>query len=122
MQPSALMGTAVVGVEFDPLLDKSYEATAIGRDIVDFLAWLETGGAAERTLDQYERDLSRGALMFPSTPITEWTDAELLHVARSFKPGGRRVRVAAYKSFFRWARGSRRIRENPTETLPRMKQ
>jgi integrase/recombinase XerD len=101
--------------------DKRYRDTALGRDVVDFLAWLELGGAAARTLDQYERDLSRGALMFPGKQITEWTDAELLHVARAFKPAERRVRVAAWRSFFRWARQTKRVRENPTETLPTIK-
>ena len=106
---------------FDPVRDKRYRETALGRDVVDFLAWLELGGAAARTLDQYERDLARGALMFPSTDIGNWTDAELLHVARSFKPAERRVRVAAWRSFFRWARQTKRVHENPTETLPTIK-
>ena len=74
------------GVGFDPLLDKRYHQTRLGRDVVDFLAWMELGGAASRTLDQYERDLSRGCLMFPGHSIEQWTDAELLHVARSFRP------------------------------------
>jgi integrase len=109
-------------VSFDPTRDKTYQSTRLGRDVADFLAWLELGGAASRTLDQYERDLSRGCLMFPNHAVGEWTDAELLHVARSFKPAERRVRVAAYRSFFKWARMSKRIRENPTETLPTIKQ
>jgi site-specific recombinase XerD len=110
---------SVVG--FDPLRDKRYQQTRLGRDVVDFLAWLELGGAASRTLDQYERDLSRGCLMFPSHSIEAWTDAELLHVARSFQPAERRVRVAAWRSFFKWARQTRRVSENPTETLPAIK-
>jgi integrase len=109
-------------VSFDPVRDKRYQQTRLGRDVADFLAWLELGGAASRTLDQYERDLSRGALMFPEKAIAEWTDAELLHVAKSFKPAERRVRVAAWRSFFKWARQTRRISENPTETLPTIKQ
>jgi integrase len=111
----------VSGVEFDPVRDKRYQSTRLGRDVVDFLAWLELGGAASRTLDQYERDLSRGCLMFPNAAIGEWSDAELLHVARSFKPAERRVRVAAWRSFFKWARQMKRISENPTETLPTIK-
>jgi integrase/recombinase XerD len=102
----------------DVMRDKRYQQSKLGREVVDFLAWLELGGAAPRTLDQYERDLSRGCLMFPNHSLAEWTDAELLHVAKSFKPGERRVRVAAWRSFFKWARQTRRITENPTETLP----
>jgi integrase len=111
----------VTVVSFDPTRDKRYQQTRLGRDVADFLAWLELGGAASRTLDQYERDLSRGCLMFPEKAIGEWTDAELLHVAKSFKPAERRVRVAAWRSFFRWARIAKRIGENPTETLPAIK-
>jgi site-specific recombinase XerD len=110
---------AVVG--FDPLRDKRYQSTRLGRDVADFLAWLELGGASPRTLDQYERDLSRGALMFPNHALNEWTDAELLHVANAFKAPERRVRMAAYRSFFKWARQTRRITENPTELLPTIK-
>lgn len=109
---------SALALSYDPTRDKRYQQTRLGRDVVDFLAWLELGGAASRTLDQYERDLSRGALMFPDVGISCWTDAELLHVARSFKPAERRVRVAAWRSFFKWARQSKRITENPTEMLP----
>lgn len=106
---------------YDPLKDKSYAATRLGRSVVDFLAWMELGGAADRTLDQYERDLSRACLMYPDKAVHEITEDDLLHIAKSFKPGERRVRVAAYRSFFKWARKRRLIVENPTEVLPDMK-
>jgi len=108
-------------VGFDPLRDKSYQQTRLGRSVADFLAWLETGGAAERTLDQYERDLARGCLMFPDKSIEDFEDADMLHVARSFQPKERRVRVAAYKSFFKWAVASRLRVSNPCDALPRIK-
>jgi site-specific recombinase XerC len=59
--------------------------------------------------------------MFPDKGISEWTDAELVHVAGRLKPAERRVRVAAWRSFFKWARQTRRITENPIETLPAIK-
>lgn len=105
-------------VAYDPLRDKSYRATTLGRDVADFLAWMELGGASPRTLDQYERDLARGALMFPDTPLQAWSDAELLHVAKRFKPAERRVRVAAWRSFFKWAMRTRRVDRNPCDQLP----
>lgn len=116
-----MSATAVHAVGYDPLKDKSYAATRLGRSVVDFLAWMELGGAADRTLDQYERDLSRACLMFPDKAVAEITEDDLLHIAKSFKPGERRVRVAAYRSFFKWARKRRLIVENPTEVLPDMK-
>ena len=32
-------------VAFDPLRDKTYQSTRLGRDVADFLAWMELGGA-----------------------------------------------------------------------------
>jgi integrase len=104
--------------EFDPMLDKRYQHTGMGRDVVDFLAWLELGGAADRTLDQYERDLSRACLMYPAKTLAEFSDDDMAQVAKTFKPASRRVRVAAYKSFFKWAAGTRRITLRPTDALP----
>ena len=113
--------TAAALIEYDPLKDKSYAATRLGRSVVDFLAWMELGGAADRTLDQYERDLSRACLMYPDKAVAEITEDDVLHIAKSFKPAERRVRIAAYRSFFKWARKRRLIVENPTEVLPDMK-
>jgi integrase/recombinase XerD len=89
--------------------------------VADFLAWHELGGASPRTLDQYERDLARGALMFPDKGLADLTDGDLLHIARQFKPLERRVRVAAWRSFYRWAKRTRRTLFDPTEALPDMR-
>jgi integrase len=109
-------------VEYDPLLDKTYQSTRLGRDVVDFLAWKKMGGAAARTLEQYERDLARGCLMFPNHGLEEFGDSEMLHVAAAFKDGERRYRCAAWKSFYKWALRTRRVTVNPTDVLPEMAQ
>jgi integrase/recombinase XerD len=101
--------------------DQSYRDTALGPDVVDWLAWLELGGAAERTLDQYERDLARACRLYPGMGISDLTDTELLQVVKSFPPKSRRVRKAAYDSFYRWAVRTRRVEKNPMELLPRIK-
>jgi hypothetical protein len=87
------------GVEFDALKDKTYRRAKLGRDVVAWLDFMELGEASPRTLDQYERDLARLCKLFPATSIEEFTDAELLTLARRFKPGERRVRMAAVRSF-----------------------
>lgn len=110
---------AVVG--FDPLKDKSYAATRLGRSVVDFLAWMELGGAADRTLDQYERDLSRACLMFPKLELQRWTDRECMDVVKSFPKPSRRFRAAAIDSFFTWALRQDRIDRNPMDKLPPIK-
>lgn len=106
------------GVEYGPIRDKSYQQTRLGPSVVDFLAWKETGGTADSTRDQYERDLARGCLLYPNHALEDFTDAELLQIARTFKPKERRVRVAAYRSFFRFALKTRRITVNPCDGLP----
>ena len=112
---------AAVPVLASPIRDNSYRETALGVDIVNFLAWLELGGAADRTLDQHERDLSHACRMYPDRDVTAFTDTELLQVVRSFPPKSRRVRKAAYDSFYRWAMRTRRVEKNPMEMLPRIK-
>lgn len=113
---------SAVAVEFDPLRDKSYQHTRLGSSVVDFLAWKELGGTAERTLDTYERALARGCLMFPNHGLGEFGDTEMLHVAKTFGKGEVRSRVAAYRSFFKWARKTQRISSDPTDSLPEFKQ
>ncbi len=107
--------------DYDALRDRAYRETAMGRDVVDFLAWLELGGAAERTLDSYERDLARGCLMFPSKGMHDLEDGDAFQIAKSFSPKQRRVRVAAYRSFFKWGRQTRRTTSDPFEAVPAIK-
>ena len=108
--------------DYDPLRDKSYRLTGLGPSVVDFLAWKETGGAADSTLDQYERDLARGCLLYPSLTLATFGDSEMLQVAKQFKPKERRVRVAAWRAFYKWALKTRRATVNPCDALPDFKQ
>lgn len=110
--------TALAVVGYDPLRDKSYQSTRLGRDITDFLAWCELGGMSPKTLINYEPDLARGALMFPDKGIGEITGGDLVHIAKAFPPKSRRSRMAAWRSFYKWARRTRRVLENPCEELP----
>jgi integrase/recombinase XerD len=105
-------------VGFDPLRDKSYRKTALGRSVVDFLAWKRVGKAAERTLETYEWVLSRLCLMFPKLGVEEIEIGELVHVAASFPEASRRERLAVYRSFFKWAVRMRIRPDNPCDMLP----
>jgi integrase/recombinase XerD len=107
--------------DYDPLLDKSYRDTALGPDVVAWLDWLELGGAADRTLDQYERDLSVLCKLYPSKGLQDLTDLELGAAVKRFPPASRRVRFAAFRSFYKWALKTRRIEQNPTDLLPSVK-
>jgi len=103
------------------LLDKRWESTALGPDVLDWLAWLELAGRADATLDQYERDLSRACLMYPALELGRWSNVECLQVVKSFPKPSRRVRAAALDSFFTWAMRQDRIDRNPMDKLPQIK-
>lgn len=116
------MSVAAVAVRgFNPLRDKSYRSTRLGRDIVDFLAWCAIGGMSPKTLLNYEPDLSRGAMMFPDKAIDELTGGDLMHIAMQFPPKSRRVRMSTWRSFYKWARRTRRVTVDPTDELPEIK-
>lgn len=115
------MTAAAVAREYEPLLDKSYRKTKLGSDVTAWLSWMELGGAADRTLDQYERDLAKLCKQYPTRKLAEITDADLSATLKTFPKGSRRVRKAAYDSFFKWAIRTRRIEKNPCDFLPQVK-
>jgi site-specific recombinase XerD len=56
--------------------------------------------------------------MYPDHDVTTLTHTELARVITSFPPKSRRVRKAAYDSFYRWAMRTERIEKNPMILLP----
>ena len=116
------MSAALAGVvEYDPLRDKTYRRAALGPDVAAFLAWLELGGASPVTLDDYERALAVACRMYPLTPISIFTDEQLGQVFRRFPAKSRRIRVAPFRTFFKWAIQTRRIEKNPMDLIPSIK-
>jgi site-specific recombinase XerD len=91
------------------------------RDQADWLSWLELGGIRPRTLADYEWATARLLRMFPTKGLAEFTDGDIGHALRTFPPAGRRTKQAAYQSWFRWAKQTRRLTDNPMEYLPRQK-
>lgn len=108
-------------VNYDPVRDKTYRRAKLAGDVVAWLDWMALGGAAPRTLEQYEHDLSRLCKLYPAKELAEITDADLLALARKFSSGEVRTRMAAVKSFFKWAKQQRRIADNPCDYLPPFK-
>jgi integrase len=108
-------------VAYDPLRDSRHRDAASAREQADWLAWLELGGTAPRTLEDYEWATALAMRMFPLKSLAEFTDGDLLHVFKKFPAGSRRVRVAAYRSWFKWAVRTRRITQNPLDLLPEIK-
>jgi len=92
-----------VGMIDQPVRDKRYRFTALGRVVADYLSWKEIeDGAAARTLDQYERDLARLCLHHPRLELEELAVDEYRLVIASFPPRSRKRATAVFRDFSRW--------------------
>jgi integrase/recombinase XerD len=120
-EEAVLLTAAAVTRHDDHLLDHSYLKTKLGPDVKAWLDWMELGGAADRTLDQYERDLAKLCTYFPDKPLPEITDADLTVVLNTYPKPSRRVRKESMRSFFKWAIRTRRVQSNPCDFLPEIK-
>lgn len=109
-------------VDSDPTLkDSRHRAALAARDQADWLAWLELGGAASRTLDTYERYTAVLLRTFPAKTFEEFVDGDLMFVIRQSPPASRPMVKAAYNNWFGWGYRSRRIPGNPVDFLPSMR-
>jgi integrase/recombinase XerD len=96
-------------------------ATAIGGEVGRFLRALRWSDASENTLDSYETTLARPSYDFAHRELQDLTTEDLRnfldeHWGES-APATRRQRLAAVKSFFRWAVEERGVGENPIEKV-----
>jgi integrase len=106
----------------EPLRDRSYQLTRLGAAVTDFLAWKRLEGAAERTLDQYERDLARACVLYPDRTLTTLTSEDILHVVTSFPTRSQKRARAALASMFRWAVLWGKVDRNPMDRIPTARQ
>lgn len=105
----------------EAVLDRSYEQTDLGPLVLEYLAWKRLGRAAERTLDQYERDIARLAIRCADRDVDAITVADLMLVLTEFPPGSwKRVR-AAWNSFFTWSVRFEHRDTNPMDRLPELR-
>lgn len=104
-----------------PVRDHSYRLTGPGSSVVDYLAFKQMSGAAERTLDQYERDLARLSILLADRTLETITSEDLLHVVSTFPRASQRRAAAAYRDFFKWAYAWGKRPDNPMDRLPRIK-
>jgi integrase len=113
----ALVRQHAVALVSDPTKDQRYRATQLGSSVADFLGWLANDrGAAEATLDSYERVLARLAIAVDKQPGDVLTQ-ELRDVRDAFTAGQRRKVTAIIRSFFRWLYEEERISDNPAGRL-----
>lgn len=88
--------------------DKSYRATPIGGEVGRFLRQLRWAEKSENTLLSYETTLSRLSYDYAHKELADLTLDDLLdfleHHWAEASPATRRQRLAAVKSFFKWAK------------------
>jgi integrase/recombinase XerD len=106
----------------EPLRDNAYQLTGLGPAVTDFLAWKRLDGAAERTLDQYERDLARACILYPDRTLETLTSEDILHVVTAFPSRSQKRARAALASMFRWAILWGHVDRNPMDRVPRAPQ
>lgn len=108
-------------LEFDPIRDSRHKNARAAREQADWLAWLELGGAAARTLDAYERTTADLLNAFPHIPFNAFTDGDLMALLRRYPEKSRRIRKAHLASWFAWGYRTRRLPANPVDLLPTVK-
>lgn len=106
----------------DPTKDQSYlSTTRLGPVIREYLAWKRLSNAADRTLDQYERDLAVLAVKCSQLAVDEIAVENLMLVLDEIPAGSWKRYRAAWNGFFRWAiRHGHRQAINPLELLPEL--
>ncbi len=110
--------SAAVAYALDPLRDARHRESRAARECADWLAWLELGNKAARTLDGYERYAAALLRAFPDVPFDEFNDGHLAHVLKMFPPKSRHIVKAAWNNWFKWGYRTRRIAGNPVDLLP----
>jgi integrase len=89
--------------------------------MVDWLAWLELGNKAARTLDTYERYVAGLLRDWPDTDFAEFSDTHLLHTLKKHPPKSRHLVKASWNNWFGWGyKFARRIPGNPVDLLPQI--
>jgi integrase len=105
--------------------DLRYPDALAAPEHLAWLAYLELGGKAGRTLDCYSLATERLLEAFPGLPYVDFTDAHLTHVLKRLRRTNSNrsmvAIVAAYNSWFRWGVRTRRRPDNPCDLLPEFK-
>lgn len=90
----------------DPIRDRTYRESQLGKAVADYLSWKETEDkAAARTIDSYERVLAQLALVATAAGAQgpDTLTIEHLRRVRDLRPEKSRYTVTAiYKDFTKW--------------------
>lgn len=84
----------------EPVRDKRYRDTRLGPSVGTYLSWKENeDGAAERTIESYERDLARLCVTLADHDVRDVTTDELREVRDMFPKGSRKRVTAVFRDF-----------------------
>lgn len=107
----------------DPVLrDSRHPGAAAARDQADWLSFEELGGMAPSSLFTYQWTIDKLLALFPDKQLEDFTEGDLAYFLKQFPKKSWNDRAKPIKSFFKWARQTRRITDNPVDFLPTIKQ
>lgn len=114
----ALTGGEWAAMIAHPVKDHSYQLTGLGPSVADYLARRAVAGLADRTLDQYERDLARLCLIYPAHTPGQLTTRDLEHAIGTFPAASRPRARAAYRAYCDTLYADGAIQADPSRRLP----
>lgn len=101
--------------------DRSYLATRLGPAVQEHLAWRRLSRAAERTLDQCERDLARLAIAVHPAGLEDVETTQLMLLLDLIPEGSWHRFRSHWNGLFRWAQRFGHRADNPCDRLPVLK-
>lgn len=108
-------------VDYPVLRESRHPTAAAAPEQADWLNWLELGGTAERTRDDYCWATDRLLEAWPKVAFANFDDSHLLYVLRRFPQASLKTRAAGFRSWFKWGVKTRRRLDNPCDLLPDFK-
>jgi integrase/recombinase XerD len=119
--PDGLTLASAAAILRSAMRDHTYRGTAIGADVVAFLAYKRLSRRSERTLDSYERALAPFAVRHADRTLAEITSEDLLEELARYRHPTRPRIMSHFTEFFRWALVWDRITRDPTLKLPEIR-
>lgn len=102
-------------------VNEDYKTTRSGDRLDAWLAWIDLGGSSPSTIRTYRWRLHTLFTAYPTKDIGDFTTADLALWVRSKPKDAHRYYETTARQFFRWAKRTRLIAENPMDEFPKIK-
>ena len=113
-----MLTAAAPSLSFSLVRDQRHTSATAAGDLTAWLSWLELGGASLETRQGYEWTLAKLLRSYPDHELADFTTDELMLWLRTYPSRSWRTRSAPARGWFKWAKKTRRIGDDPTENLP----